>query len=325
MNRFSSQTTLKFMNEPLYCDIAARPWIETQLNKSRSVLDTSLQSVPSGVVAFSSQGNILCFNQNFVETWQVPEAIVTSRNSQQLLEFCSNQLKDPKILTGYVQELPNQPDIEIYEILKLQDDRIFEQHSQPLHQGQQIIGRVWSFLDITKRKRTQDQLLGTLAAQLQKHDALQQGYAPEFQQVLEQPSTNMPVFGTNSTLICLQVPQLRKVFDFIEANYHQPITLSSVAQAVGYSSAYLTDLVRRQTGQTVNRWIIERRMAAACALLLETDHSVEKIAAEIGYQNPGHFFRQFRQYHNTTPSAWRKAHQAQFNNQQTGRGDIMSA
>ena len=310
MNRISSQTTLKFTNEPLYCEIAARQWIEAQLNKSWSVLHTSLQSVPNGVVAFSSQGDILRFNQNFVETWQVPEAIVTSRNSQQLLEFCSNQLKDPKILTGYVQELPNQPDVEIYEILKLQDGRIVEQHSQPLRQGQQIIGRVWSFLDITERKRTQEQLLGALAAQLQKHDALQQGYAPEFQQVLEQPSTNMPVFGANSTLIFPQVPQLRGVFDFIEANYHQPITLSSVAQAVGYSPAYLTDLVRRHTGQTVNRWIVERRMAAACSLLLETDSSVEQIATAVGYQNTGHFFRQFRQYHNTTPSAWRKAHQA---------------
>lgn len=317
MNRISSQTALKFTNEPLYCEIAARQWIEAQLNKSRSMLHTSLQSVPSGVVAFSSQGDILCFNQNFVETWQVPEAIVTSRNSQQLLEFCSNQLKEPKILTGYVQELPNQPDVEIYEILKLQDGRIFEQHSQPLRQGQQIIGRVWSFLDITERKRTQEQLLGSLAAQLKKHDALQQGYAPEFQQVLEQPSTNMPVFGANSTLIFPQIPQLRKVFDFIEANYHQPITLSSVAQAVGYSPAYLTDLVRRHTGQTVNRWIVERRMTAACSLLLETNRSVEQIATALGYQNTNYFFRQFRKYHGTTPCAWRKMHQAQCNTQQS--------
>lgn len=55
-------------------------------------------------------------------------------------------------------------------------------------------------------------------------------------------------------------PKLRKVFQFIETNYQQTITLCDVAKAVGYSRSYLTDLVRRQTGKTVNHWIRERRI-----------------------------------------------------------------
>ena len=104
-------------------------------------------------------------------------------------------------------------------------------------------------------------------------------------------------------------PQLSNVFDFIENNFYLPITLVDVAQSVGYSPAYLTDLVRRQTGKTVQSWIIERRMIAACSLLLKTSEKVEQIAGKVGYQNAVHFFRQFRQYHQTTPQAWRKAHQ----------------
>lgn len=61
-------------------------------------------------------------------------------------------------------------------------------------------------------------------------------------------------------------PRLREVFEFIEFNYHQNISLKEVALAVGYSSAYLTDLVRKLTGKTVNNWIIERRIAEANAL-----------------------------------------------------------
>jgi transcriptional regulator GlxA family with amidase domain len=49
-------------------------------------------------------------------------------------------------------------------------------------------------------------------------------------------------------------------------------------------------------------------MAAARSLLVETLKRVEQIAALVGYQHPVHFFRQFRrQYHGTTPQAWRKA------------------
>ncbi|MFH7029794.1 MAG: helix-turn-helix domain-containing protein [Heteroscytonema crispum UTEX LB 1556] len=103
------------------------------------------------------------------------------------------------------------------------------------------------------------------------------------------------------------IPRLREVFEFIELNYHQSIRLKEVAQAVGYSSAYLTDLVRRLTGKTVNDWIIERRIAQTCNLLLETNYYVNQIALDVGYQNINHFYCQFRDYHNMTPQAWREA------------------
>jgi YesN/AraC family two-component response regulator len=103
------------------------------------------------------------------------------------------------------------------------------------------------------------------------------------------------------------LPHLKEVFSFIEANYNQGITLNDVAQAMGYSSAYLTNLVGKQTGKTINRWIIERRMVAACHLLEETNKPIEAISREIGYQDACHFSRQFRKYWKTTPQKWRSA------------------
>ena len=107
------------------------------------------------------------------------------------------------------------------------------------------------------------------------------------------------------------IPRLREVFEFIELNYHQSIRLKEVAQAVGYSSAYLTDLVRKLTGKTVNNWIIERRIAEASTLLLETNYSVEEIALKVGYQNINHFYCQFRDYYKNTPRAWRESQRCQ--------------
>ncbi|ODH02057.1 AraC family transcriptional regulator [Nostoc sp. KVJ20] len=100
---------------------------------------------------------------------------------------------------------------------------------------------------------------------------------------------------------------LNQVFNFIEENYHQSISLCNVATAVGYCPAYLTNMIRRHTGKTVNHWIVERRMLAARTLLRESNLSVSQIAETVGYQHEGHFFRQFRQNHQTTPQAWRKA------------------
>jgi AraC-like DNA-binding protein len=105
------------------------------------------------------------------------------------------------------------------------------------------------------------------------------------------------------------IPQLEPVFRFIEENYARSISLKDVALATGYCPSYLTDLVRRCSGHTVNHWIIKRRIALACDLLQDTNNTVTNISEATGYQNEGHFFRQFRQHCGMTPLAWRKSQQ----------------
>lgn len=105
-------------------------------------------------------------------------------------------------------------------------------------------------------------------------------------------------------------PLLLSVFSFIDAHYQESISLREVAEAVGRSSAYLTDLVRRETGKTVLSWIVSRRMAEARRLLLETNQSVEQIAEAVGYLDRRHFGRQFLRFHEETPQAWRRTHKS---------------
>lgn len=102
-------------------------------------------------------------------------------------------------------------------------------------------------------------------------------------------------------------PALAEIFRFIEDHYAEPISLKDVARAVNLSSGYLTTLVRRQTGRTVLEWISERRMVEARRLLVETDESVERIGARVGYDDPAYFARRFRSAHKTTPASWRNA------------------
>ncbi len=168
------------------------------------------------------------------------------------------------------------------------------------------LGMVMGADDYLIKPSSKEELLGAIAAQLKKKADMKKWYAAGLHSIPKLPETeintpNVPqmIFPSN--------PKLRKVFDFIEANYHKQITAKDVAQAVGYSSTYLSKLVRCQTGQTLQKWIIQYRMSAASSLLVKTSETVDQIAVLVGYQHPVHFFRQFRQYHKTTPQAWRKA------------------
>jgi len=157
--------------------------------------------------------------------------------------------------------------------------------------------------DYITKPSTLDELLRAIASRLKKQASLKNksNNIPDKTPVSEENPAN----SSNSKSIFPSIPQLKEVFDFIEAHFRQGITLCDVAEAVGYSPAYLTNRVAKQTGETVNNWIVKRRMAEARSLLQNTDETVEQIAKLLGYQHVCHFSRQFRQHHDLPPHAWR--------------------
>ncbi|WP_193200519.1 response regulator [Nostoc sp. MG11] len=156
---------------------------------------------------------------------------------------------------------------------------------------------------LTKPCELQD-LFAAINVRLEKQAILKQWYTNNPSQV-SQTSASL----INSESIYPSIIQLKEVFDFIEANYHQGISLSDVALAVGYSSAYLSSLIVKETKMTVNTWILKRRMVAAQLLLKDSNQSIKSIATALGYQTASHFSRHFRQYYNICPLQWRTNYQ----------------
>ncbi|BAU64638.1 two component transcriptional regulator, AraC family [Stanieria sp. NIES-3757] len=156
--------------------------------------------------------------------------------------------------------------------------------------------------DYLTKPCTVEQFLAAITARLKRQEQLKEVY-----------SNNSKILST-STTIFPNCPRLNVVFNFIEHYYFQSIRLQDVAQAVGYSPAYLTNLMQELTGRTVKQWIIERRMFHARELLLNTEQSITQIAEATGYLDTGYFIRKFRQLHGISPQVWRKNSHAYLDN-----------
>jgi diguanylate cyclase (GGDEF)-like protein/PAS domain S-box-containing protein len=137
-------------------EIGERKWAEAELEKSLSLLKATLESTADGILVVDRTGKIASFNQKFVQMWRIPDTIVAAGDSDQALAFVMEQLKKPECFITKVKELYGEPDAESYDLLEFKDRRIFERYSQPQRIGGKIVGRVWSFRDVTERQRAEE-------------------------------------------------------------------------------------------------------------------------------------------------------------------------
>ncbi|WP_317994194.1 AraC family transcriptional regulator [Vulcanimicrobium alpinum] len=109
-------------------------------------------------------------------------------------------------------------------------------------------------------------------------------------------------------------PLLSQLASFVTANIDRSIGLRDVANALAFSPAYLTELLRRDTGRSVCEWILEFRVRRSEELLLDGGISIADVACAVGYDDARSFRRAFVRTRGVSPQAWR-----------TGRAAIASS
>ena len=145
--------TLNFLS-----DITERKLADEKLRESISLLTTTLESTADGILVVDKDGHVSSFNKKFLSMWRIPESIAAMGDDDKLLAFVLDQLKDPEGFMQKIRYLYSHPDAESSDVLEFTDGRTFERYSQPQKMMDGIIGRVWSFRDVTERKLTEDEL-----------------------------------------------------------------------------------------------------------------------------------------------------------------------
>jgi diguanylate cyclase (GGDEF)-like protein/PAS domain S-box-containing protein len=142
----------------IFEDITVRRQAEEELNKSLSLLHATLESTADGILVVDLKGRIVSFNRKFMNLWHITEEIVASGDNQQVLDFVMEQLQDPDAFIRKVKDLYEHPEAESFDILQFEDGRFFERYSKPQRLGEEVVGRVWSFRDVSERVHAETDL-----------------------------------------------------------------------------------------------------------------------------------------------------------------------
>ena len=98
---------------------------------------------------------------------------------------------------------------------------------------------------------------------------------------------------------------LAKAREAIEARYDERVTLQELAKRAGLSAPHFCSAFREHYGVPPVAFLIQRRMAAALALVRGTDLSVGEVGCRVGYPDPYHFSKLFKQHFGRSPMAER--------------------
>ena len=121
---------------------------------------------------------------------------------------------------------------------------------------------------------------------------------------LDAPRTNAPVIGHKRPLKTGQLS--RRIEAYLKWNCSITTHISDVADYLGYSEKYLSNVFKKETGKTIRRYLDEQIVERGKESLLTSDYTVAQIGYSLGFSDTQNFSRIFKKISGLTPTEFRK-------------------
>lgn len=102
---------------------------------------------------------------------------------------------------------------------------------------------------------------------------------------------------------------VREAIAFIEQNFQNDISVEDIADSCGLNRSYFGKIFKDAVGRTTQEFLMNYRMTKAAELLKLTQLSIGDIGNAVGYENPLHFSRAFKNIYGISPREWRNRNQ----------------
>lgn len=155
LNLRHKNMTLDTLNQLLEKRVINRT---SELEKALSITKSTLESTADGILVVDLKGHVEYYNQKFIDMWLISNEFIAKPELQLFIREVINQIKYPKKFLQKMNAFSNNPSHESFDEIVFSENKVFEWYSKPHWMQNIIVGRVWSFRDITIRKQMEQQL-----------------------------------------------------------------------------------------------------------------------------------------------------------------------
>jgi PAS domain S-box-containing protein len=137
-------------------DIRQERKTEEQLEQTLSRLRATLEATGNGILAIDWHGRIVSMNRMFSAMWAIPDDLLEQHKDDEVIAHVASRVEEEIACRERLRAIVDSEESE--EHFKLLDGRVFECKSRPQYLGERIVGRVFSFADVTRRVAAEDAL-----------------------------------------------------------------------------------------------------------------------------------------------------------------------
>ncbi|MBU2589418.1 MAG: PAS domain S-box protein [Nanoarchaeota archaeon] len=130
-------------------DVTKEYLLQQKLNENQILLKNIFESIISGILVIGTKEEVLFYNSQFKEMWNIPEKLLESKNDKILLKFVLSQLKNPIKFLKEVKRLYKTKEKSL-DYLEFKDSRVLERMTMPFIVNGKLKGRIWVFRDLTQ-------------------------------------------------------------------------------------------------------------------------------------------------------------------------------
>jgi PAS domain S-box-containing protein len=161
--RVSASLVLDEHGEPVlirgvWLDVTVLKQAQAARESSYSLLRATLDATADAILVVNTKGHITTYNRPFAELWPIPQAVLDAGDDAAALDSVVECLADPDQFLRRVAEIYEDPESVTYDVFELIDGRRLERDSAPQRLGNEVVGRVWCFRDITEKLAAQEAL-----------------------------------------------------------------------------------------------------------------------------------------------------------------------
>ena len=100
--------------------------------------------------------------------------------------------------------------------------------------------------------------------------------------------------------------KLKILFDYLDENFNQNISLETVSNLLGFNKTYFSRMFKSLTGHNFSEHLTQIRLNKAIQLLSTHELNIAEISDSIGFSSPTYFNEVFKKHYQCTPAEFRK-------------------
>lgn len=139
-------------------DLRQQRKAEEQLENRMAELRATLESTGDGILVVDTTGMVRHFNRRFVELWNLPPDLATEQGGDAVFVHMGHCVQDEAGYRDHLEAIAKDPEVERTDVILLRSGRMLERVTLPQTSRGRVLGRVYSFRDLTERLDAQKRI-----------------------------------------------------------------------------------------------------------------------------------------------------------------------